>query len=61
MLRSMGSQRVGHDWATKQQQVCVCVCVCVSSVYLTNLYLPDCPFFSIMNTYLVSSESDAGI
>ena len=26
MLQSMGSQRVGHNWATEQ---CVCVCVCV--------------------------------
>ena len=25
-LQSMGSQRIGHDWATS---VCVCVCVCV--------------------------------
>ena len=23
MLQSMGSQRVGHDWETEQQQVCV--------------------------------------
>ena len=36
-LQFMGSQRVGHNLATKQQQihthahcVCVCVCVCVS-------------------------------
>ena len=30
-LQSTGSQRVGHDSATKQKQthVCVCVCVCV--------------------------------
>ena len=41
-LQSMGSQRVGHDLVTKQQQctyvylcmcvdvrVCVCVCVCL--------------------------------
>ena len=29
---SMGSQRVGHDWATEQQQHpnCVCVCVCLT-------------------------------
>ena len=30
----MGSQRVGHNLATKQQQqntyVCVCVCVCIN-------------------------------
>ena len=31
MLQSMGSQRVGHDLATEQQQqhICVCVSVCV--------------------------------
>ena len=26
-LQSTGSQRVRHDLATKQQQMCVCVCV----------------------------------
>ena len=26
-LQSMGSQRVGHDSATKQKQTLVCVCV----------------------------------
>ena len=28
-LQSTGSQRVGHDSATKQKQTHVCVCVCV--------------------------------
>ena len=28
-LQSMGSQRVGHDWAcTHSTYVCVCVCIC---------------------------------
>ena len=30
-LQSMGSQRVGHDWATS---VCVCVCVCVCVYFI---------------------------
>ena len=34
-LQSIGSQRVRHDWVTKQTVsvcVCVCVCVCVQSI-----------------------------
>ena len=29
MLQPMGSQRLGQDQTTEQQQMCVCVCVCV--------------------------------
>ena len=27
VLQSMGSQRVGHNWATEQQHTHMCVCV----------------------------------
>ena len=47
----MGSQRVGHDLATKQQQihmhpycVCECVCVCVYPSDLYFLFLCENPF-----------------
>ena len=33
-LQSMGSQRVGHDWATS---VCVCVCVCAQTLNSSNM------------------------
>ena len=46
MLQSVGSQRVGHDLVTEQQQdiyVCVCVCmyvcVCVYIYTQTEIYI----------------------
>ena len=33
-LQSTGSQRVRHDLATKQQQMCVCVCVYTYGRYM---------------------------
>ena len=37
-LQSMGSQRVGHNWATS---VCVCVCVCIGQY--APVFLPGEP------------------
>ena len=49
MLQSVGSQRVGHDLVTEQQQdiyVCVCVCmyvcVCVYIYTQTEIYIYIC-------------------
>ena len=55
MLQSMGSQRVGHDWATEQQlyiytyvwvYICMCVCIYIYSnsvidVWKSYYWLPN--------------------
>jgi len=42
-LQSMGSQRVGHDWATS---VCVCVCVCAPSLTIMPMCALSCDIMS---------------
>ena len=37
-LQCTGLQRVRHDLATKQQQMCVCVCVCVCTHAIHMVY-----------------------
>ena len=43
VLRFMGPQRVGHDWATELNWtvcVCVCMCVCVSCSVVSDSLRP---------------------
>ena len=40
VLQSMGSQRVGHNWVTKQQQFYLCVLACVLS-HFCHVWLCD--------------------
>ena len=37
-LRSMGLQRVRHDWVTKHARTCVCVCACMHTDTHTPLH-----------------------
>ena len=45
MLQSMGSQRIGCDWATEQQHnfemsLCMCVCVCIGAIIDNSNKIP---------------------
>ena len=40
MLQSMVSQRVGHDWATEQQQQHIYICILIH-IYMHNKILRD--------------------
>ena len=43
MLQSMGSQRVGHNWATEQQQILCYICIYIHYIF----------FHSSVNAHLV--------
>ena len=44
VLQSMGSQGVGHDWATEQQQLNVCLCESTKESIILNTSLSWCCF-----------------
>ena len=44
VLQSMGSQRVGHDWATELNWTELCVCVDLYSWKINNWYLNHCNY-----------------
>ena len=44
VLQSMGSQRVGHNWATEQQQQRCSAPLCVIIITSLNIHLPVSSF-----------------